>query len=793
MRAIKLLFQFILSMTVLGMILGTVSMVGLYLYFSPSLPDVESLRQVHFQTPLKVLSKDHKLIAEFGEKRRTPISFQQIPDKFVKALQAAEDSRYFEHHGVDIMGLARAVVQLVTTGKKQGGGSTITMQVAKNFFLTREKSFSRKFSEILLALNIENSLSKEEIFELYINKIYLGHRSYGIQAASFVYYGKDIRDISLAQMAMIAGLPKAPSAFNPITNPKRAITRRNWIIGRMLSLNYISQAEHDQAIKQAVSAFYHSADIELYAPYVAEMVRKKLYRQYGDKLYTDGYTVITTLDSKMQASANKAVQNGLLAYVKRHGYRGPEKQLEITELDTAQRLKLLKAETSHAGIEPAIVIAIEEQQVSVLRKNGEQTVIPWQGLAWARKFINVNSIGPKPKLAKDILQLGDLVRIKSELELTESQPSQYWSLSQIPKVQGAMVAMNPNNGALLSLVGGFSFTHNKFNRATQAIRQPGSNLKPFIYGAALEAGYTAATTINDAPLVLQGDTLEANWRPENSSRKFYGPTRLRVGLYKSRNLVSIRLLRAIGIDNALDYLVRFGFKREQLPQNLSLSLGAADLTPVDLIAGYGPFANGGYRVDTFFIDEIHNQKGVSIFQAKPRTVIAATSDLDSDRYVEAPRIIDARDGYVIYSILQDSIRRGTATKARVLQRSDMAGKTGTTNQQRDAWFTGFNREIVATAWVGYDIPTPLGKREFGGTAALPIWIDFMKETLAERPEAPLTRPPGLVNVRVNAKTGLRSKSSTAETVTEMIKSEDARRLTAQSEEINDTTTDDLFN
>ncbi|MFT5707817.1 MAG: penicillin-binding protein 1A, partial [Oceanospirillaceae bacterium] len=482
MRAIKLLFQFILSITVLGVIVGTISMIGLYLYFTPSLPDVETLREVHFQTPLKVLSKDNKLIAEFGEKRRFPIQFENIPNQFIKALQAAEDSNYFEHNGVDIKGLARAAEQLVKTGKKKGGGSTITMQVAKNFFLTPEKSFSRKFSEILLALKIENSLSKEEIFELYINKIYLGHRSYGIQAASRVYYGKDINNINLAQLAMIAGLPKAPSAYNPITNPSRAIARRDWIIGRMLSLNYISQTEHDQAIAQPVTAFYHSAKRELYAPYIAEMVRKQLFNKYGENLYTDGYTVITTIDSKMQASANKAVQNGLIAYGKRHGYHGVEQQVVIENLDDSARIAILKKVPTHAGIEPALVIQVSDKDATVLRKNGEQVTLPWKSLAWARKFKNVNSMGPKPKKASNILAVGDLVRIRTETD--QKTKEQYWGLSQIPKVQGAMVAMAPNNGAILSLVGGFSFTHNKFNRATQALRQPGSNLKPFIYGAA---------------------------------------------------------------------------------------------------------------------------------------------------------------------------------------------------------------------------------------------------------------------------------------------------------------------
>jgi len=791
MRAIKVLFQMILSFAVLGIILGTISMLALYFYFSPKLPDVETLREIQFQTPLQVFSKDNKLIAEFGEKRRTPINYDQVPTNFVRALQAAEDSRFFEHNGVDLQGLARAVVQLISTGKKQGGGSTITMQVAKNFFLTREKSYSRKFSEILLALKIESSLSKQEIFELYINKIYLGHRSYGIQAASFVYYGKDINDINLAQLAMIAGLPKAPSAFNPITNPNRAIERRNWIIGRMLGLGYINQETYDDAISQPITASYHTAEIELYAPYVAEMVRKELYQKYGESLYTDGYNVFTTIDSSMQFSANKAVKNGLLAYVKRHGYRGPEKQLELSTLSEKEQLNALKSELTHAGIEPALVLSTQEKEALVLRKNGEKVTLPWKGMVWAREFKHVNSIGPIPKSTADIMKAGDIIRIAKDTD--KKDKTEYWTLSQIPKAQGAMVAISPKNGAVLSLVGGFSFTHNKFNRATQAIRQPGSNLKPFIYAAALEAGYTAATTINDAPIVLQGASLEANWRPENSSLKFYGPTRLRVGLYKSRNLVSIRLLRAIGIDYALDYLTRFGFDRSRMPENLSLSLGAIEATPIELIRGYAPFANGGYRVDTFYIDRIANQAGDIIFQEKPRTAPDTDTAEDTETSVVAPRIIDARDGYVIYSILQDVIKRGTATKAKVLKRSDFAGKTGTTNDQRDAWFTGFNKDVIATAWVGYDIPAPLGRREYGGTAALPIWIDFIRDSFADKPEAPLIRPKGLSSVSVNAKTGMRSKRIRGVTVNELIKTEDAKRLATQSAEVNDTTTDDLFN
>lgn len=741
------LFKLLFKLGIFCFVIGLVSLASAYYYFSPQLPNVETLRDIRFQTPLRIYSQDKKLIAEFGEKRRTPIKFNEIPPQFVHALTAAEDSRFFDHFGIDIKGLTRAAFQLATTGKIQSGGSTITMQVAKNFFLTRERTFSRKFMEILLALRIEQELSKEEIFELYINKIYLGHRSYGIQAAANVYYGKNIEYLSLSQHAMIAGLPKAPSAFNPITNPERATERRNWILKRMHSLSLIGDQELQEATQSPVTAKYHTSEIELRAFYVAEMVRKSLYEQYGENLYTDGYVVYTTLKSNLQKTANTAVSDGLTAYSERHGYLGAEDNWDITQPLPNLQKKLNKV-ISYGSIAPALVLNISEKSAEILLKNNTKATLEWEGLSWAKPYKNVNWTGKAPKKAADILKIGDLIRVR------EKEGKIY--LTQVPKVQGSLVALNPKNGAIVSLVGGFNFTHNKFNRSTQAVRQPGSNFKPFIYAAALDKGYSAASLINDAPIVFHDSKLEGNWRPENSSKKFYGPTRLRMALYKSRNLVSIRLLRAIGIPAAQDYLELAGFDRSKLPNNLSLSLGSADVTPLKLVTGYATFANGGYKVEPYFIERIENSFGKTLFTAEPLIACKGCSDEQNTTDALAPRIYDEKVTFLTYNIMQDVIRRGTARKALVLKRNDIAGKTGTTNDQKDAWFSGFNQDYVATAWVGFDQPKTLGRREFGGTAALPIWIDFMREALKDTPENAPTPPEGVVSVKIDPKSGKRA-------------------------------------
>jgi len=779
MRFFTYLMKLFFKLGLLGAIVGASAMIAAWFYYTPQLPDVQSLREVKFQTPLRVYSADEKLIAEFGEKRRTPITYENVPEQYQQALLAAEDSRFFQHFGIDIKGLARATFQLASTGRIKSGGSTITMQVAKNFFLTRERTFERKFMEILLALRIEQELSKQEIMELYVNKIYLGHRSYGIQAAAHVYYGKPIDQLSLAQLAMIAGLPKAPSAYNPITNPSRALERRNWILGRMHSLAYIDDQAYETARATPVTARYHGADIELQAPYIAEMVRKELYAEYGDDLYTEGYRVYTTLDSTLQQTAQEALKNGLLKYSHRHGYRGPEKQLELAAVGEEEAFKQLRKIISYGEIEPVLVMAVEDKEATVLRKNGERATLDWDSMSWARPYKNVNWIGKKPKTAADVLKVGDIVRIrpraeeekaKPDAEAEQTAPEQRWELTQLPRVQGSFIALNPQNGAILALQGGFNFHHNKFNRATQANRQLGSNVKPFIYTAALSKGYTPATLINDAPVVFHDKNLESSWRPQNYSKKFYGPTRLREALYRSRNLVSIRILQSIGIKSGVEALTQFGFDPAKLPANLSLSLGTADVTPLEVVTGYATFANGGFRVTPNFIDRIDDAYGETIVQSRPKTVCVDCTYLPADAdpatlasvpegsqitpLPVAERILDEQVSYLIYNIMQDVIKNGTGRRAKALKRTDLAGKTGTTNDQKDAWFSGFNRDMVATAWVGFDQPKTLGRNEFGSTAALPIWIDFMRVALAEKPDNGPTLPDGIVSVRIDPKSGL---------------------------------------
>ncbi|PSL14084.1 penicillin-binding protein 1A [Marinobacterium halophilum] len=811
MRILKRLCKWLITLSLIGVLTGAIAFAGVFYYFSPELPDVQTLRDVQFQTPLRIYSSDDKLIAEFGEKKRAPVSFDQIPDDFVKALQAAEDARFFDHFGIDIKGLSRAALQLASTGSIQSGGSTITMQVAKNFFLTREQTFRRKFIEILLALQIEQELNKQEILELYVNQIYLGHRAYGIRAAANTYYGKNLDELSLAQLAMIAGLPKAPSAFNPITNPDRAEERRNWILGRMLLLGYISQAAHDEAVAAPVTARYHRSDIELDAPYIAEMIRQQLYARYGDALYTDGYRVWATVDSRMQAEATLALRRGLLDYTDRHGYRGAEASLDLATLNHEDQLSALRQHTAFAGLEPALVLEVSADGAQLMLSSGEEASLGWDGIKWARPYRSVHWTGPEPKRPADVVARGDIIRVMPN---DEGQ----LRLTQMPEVQGALVALNPQDGAVRALAGGFSFYHNKFNRATQAYRQPGSNIKPFLYTAALENGFTPASIINDAPVVFHDVSLEGAWRPENDNGKFNGPTRLREALFRSRNLVSIRLMRALGIEQAREFILRFGFEPDKFPGNLSLSLGSASATPLQVARGYAALANGGFLVDPYLIARIENADGQLLLQAAPvqacpecpetaaptqadtlaTAASAATSDSadtanDSsltthllppeqltDATRPAPRIISPRNAFLIYDVMRDVITRGTGSRARVLERTDLAGKTGTTNEQKDVWFSGFSPDLVATTWVGFDQPSPLGRGEYGSSRALPIWIDFMEEALQDMPDNPPAVPNGIVRVRIDPATGKRAYSGQKNAMYEYFRSEDVPRETARS-------------
>lgn len=752
---------------------------GAFLYLSPGLPSVESLRSIQLQIPLRVYSTDGKLIAEFGEMRRSPIRFEDIPPDFIRALLAAEDDNFANHYGVDFTSLVRAATQLLASGHIQTGGSTITMQVAKNFFLTNERSFSRKINEILLALQIERELSKNEILELYVNKIYLGNRAYGVEAAAQVYYGKSIRDLSLAQLAMIAGLPKAPSRYNPLVNPQRSMERRDWILGRMYKLGAIDKARYDAALAEPIDARHHVQPIELKAPYIAEMARAEMVGRYGSDAYTEGFRVITTVPSQLQDAASSALHEGLIAYDQRHGFRGPETRLP--GLTREAWLEELAKHKTIGGLQPAIVTQVEKSGIMVLLRNGEEQPVAWDSMKWARPFLNTNSLGARPQKPADVAQIGDLVRVEPDKE------SGTLLFRQIPAAQSALVSLDPQDGAIRALVGGFSFEQSNYNRAAQAKRQPGSSFKPFIYSAALDAGFTASSLVNDAPIVFQEAGMEEAWRPKNDNNTFLGPIRLREALYKSRNLVSIRVLQTIGIDYALDYISAFGFNKQELPRNLSLALGTAGLTPLEIAGGWSVFANGGRKIQPYLIQRIESRDGKTLFTANPprtperlqlveeqnASLLLEEPNAEVVKPVAAEQIIDERTAYIMTSMLQDVIKRGTGRRALALGRGDLAGKTGTTNESKDSWFSGYNADYMTTVWVGFDQPESLGRHEYGGTVALPIWMSYMGAALKDKPDHLPPEPAGLLSLRVDPLSGRAASPGSPDAYFELFKSEDS--------------------
>ena len=796
---------------ILGIVATIVILAVTWFYLVPRLPDVNSLRDYHLQTPLRVMSRDGKLISEFGEQRRIPLSIDQVPQLYIDALLSAEDENFYSHYGVDPKALLRAAVRMVQAGGKiQGGGSTITMQVARNYLLTLDQTFIRKFNEILLSFQIEQELSKKQILEMYFNKMFMGHRAYGIEAASHVYYGRSISELDLPQLAMLAGLYKAPSKYNPISNPTRSKIRRDWILGRMLKLNYIQQEQFEVAIVTPITARFHSLKPETSASYVAEMVRSELFDAFPiEDVYTGGYRVYTTIDSKLQDAAQLAVQTGLLAYDRRHGYRGVEKN-HGPNVNVEEAEKLLNRTPVFGPLQPAIVRQVDEESAQLLLRYGQIITINFSDMSWVRPRLSINSLGRAPDNISQILSPGDQVRVRQA-----DDDAKVWYLSQVPDAQGALIALDPKDGAMIALVGGFEYLHSKFNRATQALRQPGSNFKPIVYSAALEQDFTAATLINDAPVVFNDASLEGSWRPENYSGKFFGPTRLRKALYKSRNLVSIRILREIGIKSAINYATRFGFKPQQLPRNLSLALGSASVPPIDVATAYASFANKGYQVKPYFIERIEDSLGKVLYQAQPTTVcpncdyIRHTDEVDLDQSEDtqttvindvaivaldqaldqedaqqntelvrpvthlpiAPRIMDERVNYIMHTILQDVVKKGTARKAKKLNRDDLAGKTGTTNDQKDAWFSGYVDAMVATAWVGFDQPATLGKNEFGSTAALPIWIDFMEIALKDVPQTQRQQPDDMVTIKIDEATGELARPGDASAVEEIFRAE----------------------
>lgn len=794
------------------MILGVSTIFGFYYYVKPELPDVATLRDVELQTPMQVFSQDGKLISQFGEKRRNPVTYDEIPRHLVEALIATEDSRFYEHPGIDPIGITRAAIVVAMSGSAKQGASTITQQLARNFFLSNEKKIMRKIKEIFIAIHIEQLLSKEEIMELYVNKIFLGHRSYGFGAAARVYFGKDLPELTLSEIATLAGMPKAPSTMNPIYSIERATHRRNVVLRRMLDEKYITQAEFDEARNEELISKYHGAEIELSAPYVAEVARAWMVERYGEEAYTSGMKVYTTVDSKLQKAANQAAIKNLLGYDERHGYRGAEKVLWQTAQsawDQEQIVKHLKSQPTYGDLVPAVVTAVDSKSAQIWVKNQGEGTIEWQGMNWARKFLTDNRQGPAPSQAKEILAVGEQIWVRHEAvtgdevseepteesATTESETPILWRLSQVPNANTAFVAMNPNNGAVLSMVGGFNFVHNKFNRATQSIRQVGSGIKPFIYSAAIEKGLTLASLINDAPINQWDKSQGTAWRPKNSPPTYVGPTRLRIGLAQSKNVMAVRVLREVGLDDTRNYLTRFGFDIDEVPRSETIALGAGSLTPMKVAQGYSVFANGGYYVEPFYISRIETPFGETEFEATPKVVCKddcqqqMTADPMADEFAEqdvdakvqyAPQVISEQNAFLVREMMYSNIWgggdwsagtgwNGTGWRAQPLKRRDIGGKTGTTNDSKDTWYSGYGPGMVATVWVGFDnhnrnlgrtkANSNLGKNqitgaEAGAKTAEPAWVDFMGTALAGVPAERKEIPENIVRVRIDRETGL---------------------------------------
>ncbi len=797
-KALRSIFRFLL----VAIVLGLATLFITYLIISKDLPDVETLRDVQLQVPLRVYTSDHKLISVFGEKRRIPVRIEEMPVYLTNAFIAGEDARFRIHPGVDYQGISRAVWTLMTTGEKSVGGSTITQQLARNFFLTLEKTFTRKIKEIFLALKIERELSKDEILELYLNKILLGHRAYGVGAAADVYYGKPVGELSLAQCAMLAALPKAPSRINPITAPERAMNRRDYVLGRMLELGFISAEEYEQALRERNTAFYHGATTEVAAPYLAEMVRKEMLTMFGESAYTGGYEVYTTINSGFQTTANQAVIDGLEEYDHRHGYRGAEAHFDLEADSTTDAWEeILRPYKPIAGLVPGLVIEVDEELALVYLVDGQTIALSLADMQWARKFISRDRVGFEPKSVSEVLAKGDIIR-------TRLRDGGQRELAQLPEAEALLISLSPHDGSIKALVGGYDFTRSKFNRAVQSRRQPGSGFKPFVYSAALAKGKTPASVVNDAPIVLTDTELEKDWKPQNYGEKFFGPTRLREAMVNSRNLVSIRLLREIGITYAIGYISAFGFDPAELPANLTMALGSASLVPLSLVRGFAVFANGGYLVEPYFIDRVVDARGTVLFAASPKYVcreckpeqaiaapptkavenlepsfrplqITTGEDLPvtgqntapTENMVAnptpAPRVISEQNAYLIRSMMMDVVRRGTGKKAMELGRNDLAGKTGTTNDQRDAWFSGYNDEIVTSVWVGFDNHDPLGRDEVGGKAALPIWINYMRVALQGIPDRVPEIPEGITKARIDPDTGLLARIDNPDAISEV--------------------------
>lgn len=825
----KLLKPALITVFVL-LAVGVTTLLGTYFYIKSDLPSVDVLKDVRLQTPMRIYTQDGKLISQYGVKRRIPLTLDQIPEQLKQAVIATEDSRFYSHPGIDPIGILRALMNLVVTGEKGQGGSTLTMQMARDFFLTREKKYIRKIREIIIAWHMEQLLSKEEILELYLNKVELGHRAFGFGAAAQVYYGKSLNELSLAQIATIAGLPQAPSVLNPVSQPERSVARRRIVLLRMLDENYINQQQFDEASSAPVTAKKYGAEIDLDAPYLAEVIYNEMIELYGkEEAETGGYQIYATANSDLQEAAQQAVRRNLHDYDERHGYHGPIAQLwgsveplddkELTDVNTStnsqapwtgeKMFEYLQKVQTFESLYPAIVVKVNERDIIVYNQYGKYSIIDWDGLDWARAFINDTKQGPTPETASDILQEGAVVLIR------QRRDDLHWQLAQYPQAASAFVALDPNNGAVKAIIGGYSFYQSQFNRATQAKRQVGSNIKPFIYSAALEYGYTLASLINDAPITQWQSGSGNAWRPENSPPEYDGPIRMRVALSKSKNVVSVRLVRAVGLDKITEYLTRFGFNKNEIPRDETVSLGSGSHTPLEVVTAMATIANGGFLIQPYFIQKIEDEMGQILWSANPmqacdpcevetqlaeqeidpndiEALLAAEfafqtqSEEPSKNILQAPRVISADNAFLVAEMMRSAAQinghwdnRGTGWRtALLLKRNDIAGKTGTTNDVRDTWFTGFTPDLVATAWVGFDDSNRrLGRTsrnqnlinknpkthnymgnamigsEAGALAAQPLWIRFMQVALAGKPEHLLPMPTDLLTIRIDKGTG----------------------------------------
>jgi len=828
MQIFKRLLRWALILAFTGFLLAVVAVGVAYWLISPRLPSVAELKNYPMQVPLRVLSADGKLIASFGENRRIPVDIKDVPDRLKHAVLSAEDADFYSHPGVDWHGIARAGWHVIITGGDKGsGGSTITQQVARNFFLSPEKLYTRKLTEIFIALQIEHELTKDQILELYLNKMFLGHRSYGVAAAAEYYYGKTLDQLTVAECALIASTFQLPSAVNPINNPKRAIARRNWVLGEMRRHDFITKAVYEQSVAEPNHAYAHEQPVEVDAAYLAEMVRRQVIDRLGNDALTEGYVVRTTIQSRRQQDAVEAVRDGLIAYDRRHGWRGPEAHKDLAADASEDNFDdLLSSYSNISGMQPGLVTASDATQATVYLATHETVKLGLDAVRWARKHISDNRVGATPGSVDAVLKRGDIIRLSRDEKGD-------WQLAQIPAAQAGLTSIRPEDGSIQALVGGFNFSRSKFNRAVMAARQPGSSFKPYLYIASFNRGFTPASIINDAPIALP-DPSRPNglWTPGNDDGKYSGPMRLREALVQSKNLVSVRLLDAVGVRFVREYATRFGFSPDALPNNLSLALGTASMSPMSMARGYSVFANGGYLITPYFISEIDDRYGKPIYIANPAracrdcqerlldtkpagpppadmtstpanqvanagttNVPAESASVDgvgeavlpADAHgagehppVLAPRVLDPRNDFLITSMMKDVILRGTGSAARALDRADLAGKTGSTNDHRDAWFVGFNGDLSTAVWVGFDNYDSLGRGEFGSKAALPIWMEYMGAALKGLPLNSMSMPPGISTILVNRDSGLPTTADDPNSVNEMFKVEDVDHLRAKA-------------